>query len=313
MRDVLRAHPQIDGSYGESQFFRFYYDQYGDLASDTNLDRLLDDLFPTQFFRELNLDPKAIRTSLHTGDRTYESVLSMIMSAFIDQSRAERWVDKSPDHLFAVHTILDMFPEAQIVQVIRDARDVACSVLKREGKHGTSERVDRVASLGLSWEQRILTGWEHQCTIGRGAYAIVRFEDLIFKTDRVLEQLSQFLTLKPALTQAMLDRAADSSKSSLASPWTSFDDHGKGILTAPVGRYKSLLSVEELGLIECLARECLETCHYALEGGDIRTADLLVRMVWHPTSLQRYIRNRWKHRVLSRRCKSTKPVSVSDE
>jgi hypothetical protein len=158
-----------------------------------------------------------------------------------------------------------------------------------------------------------LIGWGHQCVLGQAVYVMVRFEDVILHTDEVLRNLSQFLRLDPPLTQAMLDRAAESSRSSLASPWTSFDDRGKGLLTAPVGRYKKRLSADELGMIEFLTRRCLVTCGYTLAGGRMPTHDLLLRMVRHPTSVQRYIRNRWKHRWLSLRCKSGQPMSISDD
>lgn len=294
-RDVLRAHPTIDGSFGESQFFRFYYNQYGDLEVDKNLDRLLDDFLETFFFEETDLDPKAIRSLLHNGDRTYKSVLATIMATFINESKAERWVEKSPDHLLHMGVILKLFPEAQILHIIRDARDVACSTLKREeksNKYSASERLDRLLSLSLQWHRRAIMGLEYRRDKGEETYKIIRYEDLIFQTQDTLRELSRFLRLEPVLTQAMLDRAAESMKSSLAKPWSSFDDEGQGLLTAPVGRYRGYLSEAETASIEFLAGRMLKVCGYEISDAHLRFKSmirLISRFLRRPKSAYHFI------------------------
>lgn len=39
-----------------------------------------------------------------------------------------RWVEKSPSHLYEIHEIRRLFPEAPIIRLVRDARDVALSL-----------------------------------------------------------------------------------------------------------------------------------------------------------------------------------------
>jgi hypothetical protein len=44
-----------------------------------------------------------------------------------------RWVEKTPRHIYRVREILRYFPAAKIVLMLRDGRDVACSIRDRYG------------------------------------------------------------------------------------------------------------------------------------------------------------------------------------
>ena len=44
-----------------------------------------------------------------------------------------RWVEKTPRHIYRVREILRYFPEAKIVLMLRDGRDVASSIRDRDG------------------------------------------------------------------------------------------------------------------------------------------------------------------------------------
>lgn len=301
-RDVLRAHPGIDGSFGESHFFQRYYDKYGDLRIDKNLVLLLNDFFETFFFKETGLDPEAIRSLIHNGERTYRDVLATIMSEFTKQASAARWVEKSPDHLMHVETILDLFPEAQVLHVVRDVRDVACSVLKRRDKGGVfsdSERLRQIISVSLSWQDRVKMGWFHEGSLDQRTYMIIKYEDLIKETEEMLVHLSEFLCLNPPLTEEMLDHAASSMKSTLAKPWSSFGDEGKGLIEAPIGRYERYLSTDEVASIELIAGPTMKASGYGVGHTPISRrgrAKLIAYLIRYPKNACRYVRGLWEYR-----------------
>lgn len=46
---------------------------------------------------------------------------------------ASRWVEKTPRHVYHIANIFRVFPTAKIILLIRDGRDVACSIKKRYG------------------------------------------------------------------------------------------------------------------------------------------------------------------------------------
>ena len=56
-----------------------------------------------------------------------------IQSDYARSRGKTRWADKSPRYALHIHFLLQVFPDAQIVHVIRDGRDVAVSHRKRFG------------------------------------------------------------------------------------------------------------------------------------------------------------------------------------
>lgn len=46
---------------------------------------------------------------------------------------ASRWVEKTPRHIQRIGSLLERFPSAKVLVIIRDGRDVACSIRDRSG------------------------------------------------------------------------------------------------------------------------------------------------------------------------------------
>ena len=45
----------------------------------------------------------------------------------------ERWIEKTPRHIRVIDEILKWSPESKIILIVRDGRDVACSMRDRYG------------------------------------------------------------------------------------------------------------------------------------------------------------------------------------
>jgi cell division protein FtsL len=52
---------------------------------------------------------------------------------FIKQAGRNRLLEKTPKHVHHIPKIISVFPKAQIIVMIRDGRDVACSIKERTG------------------------------------------------------------------------------------------------------------------------------------------------------------------------------------
>jgi hypothetical protein len=96
--------------------------------------------------------------------------------------RGERWVLKSPGHLWALDALLAVYPDASIVQTHRDPLAVVASLaslvnlLRRLG----SDRVDAHA-IGAEWSARLATGLERAMAVReRGLPASTRVVDVRF-------------------------------------------------------------------------------------------------------------------------------------
>jgi hypothetical protein len=92
-----------------------------------------------------------------------------------------RWVEKTPKHIMHIENILKHRPNARILLIIRDGRDVACSLQKR---HGSLEFGIR------QWVQRNTEGkkyWNHP-----NVY-VVKYETLISDFEKTMREVLTFL------------------------------------------------------------------------------------------------------------------------
>jgi hypothetical protein len=119
---------------------------------------------------------------------------------------AERWVLKSPGHLWALDALLAVYPDARIVQTHRDPLEVIASlaslVTKLRGLG--SDAVDPV-EIGADWAERLATGLRlasaarERASGGAARFFDVRFRELVgHEIEQVGRIYAHFgLTLSP--------------------------------------------------------------------------------------------------------------------
>lgn len=100
-----------------------------------------------------------------------------------------RWVEKTPRHIHSIDRILRRFGDAKIVVMLRDGRDVACSLRERTGD------LDRAVRRWLDDNAAAEPYFDHP------AVHVMKYEDLITDRERELRRLLAFLDeeYEPAL------------------------------------------------------------------------------------------------------------------
>jgi len=172
-----------------------------------------------------------------------------------------RGVEQTPETSFVVAAALSAYPAAQAVHIVRDGRDVVCSLLER-GWLG-AERIDRdeaglelgahprfwveperVDEFGAAGEaRRAAWAWRRYVTAARTVPERtheLRYEDLVSDPTMVATTLAEYLDLQPEPLAASLSQAFDSS----------------------VGRWRRDLSPDQLRDIEEEAGELLRELSY---------------------------------------------------
>lgn len=92
-----------------------------------------------------------------------------------------RWVEKTPNHILRLKEVLNYFPGAKIFLVLRDGRDVACSIRERNGS--LEEGID-------TWIECNRAGqafWKHPNV------QIVRYERLVTEMESTVRHAIDFL------------------------------------------------------------------------------------------------------------------------
>jgi hypothetical protein len=98
----------------------------------------------------------------------------------------ERWADKTPRYALMLPLLLRIFPDAQVVHVIRDARDVAVSHRKRFGYWSCLKSTAK-------WPRYVGTARRAARDLPEGTYREVRYENLAGDPEATLRGLLAWL------------------------------------------------------------------------------------------------------------------------
>lgn len=105
-----------------------------------------------------------------------------------------RGVEQTPETAFVLPAVLAAYPEARIVHVVRDGRDVACSLLERGwlslGREGADDAGLAYGSQARFWvEPERRSDFEQLSDAGRAGYAWRRYVSTARSTDERLVEL----------------------------------------------------------------------------------------------------------------------------
>lgn len=124
----------------------------------------------------------------NNGQLTGPRFVELVMLSFKQpDDQATRWVEKTPQHLLHLDKIWQYFPDAQVIHVLRDARDVVSSPSRfRKHKPGLG-RIYAVVHLAQRWNRFIETANRYE---GDPRFLSIRYNDLVKDPEQILEQLA---------------------------------------------------------------------------------------------------------------------------
>jgi hypothetical protein len=128
---MLHSHPSI-AIPPENRYVMPLYRRrrgFGDLEERANREAVAEFILARRRrFRDLGLPRKRIRAMIADGPPTIGSAIGLVLRAYAERFERPRWGDKRPHYSHFVGPLLRMFPDAQIVHVIRDPRDCVASL-----------------------------------------------------------------------------------------------------------------------------------------------------------------------------------------
>ena len=182
-------------------------------------------------------------------------------------ARKPRWAEKTPQNIRHLAWIVERFPEATVVHIVRDGRDVVCSM--RE--HPDWRWVDG------SWQKVLVPrplGWYAQRWVDDTAagmawrsdprYAELRYEDLVADPPAVLVSLCERLGI-PADAAWLAGASVGAPRAEATrGEGTGGPDYAGAVSAASVGRWRSDLDEDELREVEQRCGERLRELGYAI-------------------------------------------------
>ena len=257
---LLHAHPRI-AMPPETRFLLPAYRNratYGDLRVVANRRRLAIDLLEDPGrFHELQLDREAMIEKIVAAPPTLGSAFGTIWREFAHSRGKVRWGEKRPAYWRDMGVILRLFPDAQVVHLVRDGR--ACVASLKRVHWWTTGAVGAMSSWTLADA--------HLRRLGRrlpaDRYYRMRYEDLLDDPRRELTRLCEFLGEE--FDEAMLDhtRAADD----IVASYKTWHQRTRGALDRQrVEAWRTELTPQEIGLFETVARRALRRNGYEPSG-----------------------------------------------
>jgi hypothetical protein len=238
----------------ESEVFHALEPRFGNLSSPENKKSLLAAWFQSRLFIATGLEAEPLREKIMRECQNGGDFLRIVMEAMARKQGVDRWADCTPDHVLYLSRIKRTIPNALVIHIIRDGRDVALSMEKQAyPKQLSWDRKPRRMAGGLYWEWMTQRGREDGAEFGAD-YFEVRYEDLVSQPREVLARLGGFIG-----QELDYDEILKVGIGSVSQPNTSFKEE---IGFNPMARWKKLYSVEEIAVFEGLVGDTLEKLGY---------------------------------------------------
>jgi hypothetical protein len=188
---MLHSHPRI-AIPPETRFVVTAYErrrEFGDLEHPANrraLARWIVGRSQTKFL-DLGLDADSIIEEIMAAPPSLGSALGTVFQAYARRFGKQRWGDKRPTYIQHLDGLLRLFPDAQVVHLIRDGRDCVASLkevswYKRDVFHAAA-----------TWTQAIDLGRRAEARLGPDSYYQLQYEHLVDDPQGELRGLCAFL------------------------------------------------------------------------------------------------------------------------
>jgi Sulfotransferase family len=242
----------------ESNVINLLEPRFGNLSVARNKRRLLAAWYESRLYTRSGLDREEIGKKVMAEVRNGGDFLRVVMEEMCRQQKVERWAECTPEHILHLRRIKQTIPNALIIHIIRDGRDVALSTEKQGYiRRLPWDRRPGVMASALYWQWMVNSGRRDGRLLGND-YTEVHFEDLVRSPGDTLRRLSSFIE-----HDLDYDRIRKVGIGSVSEPNTSFPVDGKDKFS-PVERWRSSYSAKDLATIEFLIGDTLKELGYEL-------------------------------------------------
>jgi Sulfotransferase family len=246
--------------HAESNAFNLLGLRFGDLANRDNRRQLLDEYYNSKLFQRTGLDPKDIDERVMNDCHNAGDFLRIVMETIAEKQGARRWAESTPLHLLYLPLIKKLIPDALVIHIIRDGRDVTAS-LHRIGwiRPMPWDRSRAFLVPAIFWRWIVSKGRRYGRALG-GDYIEVHYEDLVLKPRETLARIGQFIE-----HDLDYDRIQQVALGSVHNPNSSFRGDGKETEGATIGRWKRMFNPPQVRDLEASIGGLLVDTGYALE------------------------------------------------
>jgi len=202
LRSLLSDHPDVAMLPRESHFFNAFAGRYlgVDLGSPAAFETCWKDFVEREQFARLGVDPTVLRTEIDQLEHVdLEGIFTSLLLVHARSQGKARAGEKTPSHFRYIRTMLDWYPDAQILFLLRDPRGVLASYLKVDQRWAKLD-ADTILS---AWRDSVyeIRRWNDSPSV-----RVVRYEHLVTEPEIALHEILDWLLL--SYPSDFLDREA---------------------------------------------------------------------------------------------------------
>jgi hypothetical protein len=243
----------------ETHVFNLLAPRFGQFRTLANRRALMDTWLQSMFFKRSGLDASELRARIAAECTGPGDFLRSVMGRIAQDQQVERWADCTPQHVLHIREIKHAIPEALIIHIIRDGRDVALSLEKLDWiRPLPGDRGDPWLVAGYFWDWMVKAGRRSGAEFPQD-YLEVGFEKLLQDPDTALDRMGEFID-----HDLDYERIRRVSIGSLSEPNTSFDGVADEGRFNPVGRWRGVVSSDRVAGFEAALGDSLMEFGYEL-------------------------------------------------
>lgn len=195
LRLCLNAHPLL-GAPDETHYFnRFWRREKNDEKLTANRQRGLK--LAEKFLAHTRVmmndfdeeDLKAIHQKIIQSPQiTHPVIFEAMMHYYIQKVGKQTWGEKTPAHLFFIDPIKKYYPQAKIIHIVRDPRDVSLSWINSSFNRGNT------VYHALRWRISMATG-KKLSEKYKNDYLEIKYEELLTQPEETLKKVCTFINV----------------------------------------------------------------------------------------------------------------------
>lgn len=281
--------------------------RFGDFRVPSNRQELMKVWLRSKSFHRSGLDAEEINSKILENCTSGGDFYRIVMREIVRKQNAMRWASYGPDNAFYIADIHREIPDALFVHIIRDGRDVAFGLSKKDWIPSLPwDRNKRFLVMGAFWKWMVTKGRVNGREIASN-YTEIHFEDLVLRPRETLARLSAFLG-----QELNYERIQQSAVGTVARPNSSHQSESPANGFSPASRWKQQVSPADVSSFEALYGDLLEELGYetARHDGTRSSATLSDRLVraWYPFYFESKLQ--LKHRTPLGRFSSLAPLGL---
>jgi hypothetical protein len=266
-RHVSSAAPVIVGGCQRSgtTLLRVILDSHPNIACGPESSLFTGGFLPHKLSSKFSVSERQVWT-LHNAARDHAEFIESFFTFYAAERGKPRWADKTPQNVWHLEWILRHFPKARFIYMLRDGRDVVCSIRTHPRfRMVNGERVPTNIRRPL---RPCINYWLEDTAEAmkwrkHPNFLAIRYEDIVSDTEPALRKLCEFIG--EPWDPALLNFHAQEGPSRDASKFVANEAATQPLSQQAAGRWRKDLTPAEQTLFHRLAGARLVELGYAID------------------------------------------------